>query len=509
MELLTTNQSQALDRLSIEEFGVSSNKLMKNAGKAVTDESISLLKKIKNPFVLVFVGNGNNGIDALITAKNLHDNGFNVKIMTTSVKKRDGIYLKFYQRCIDSNIEILLKSKIHEIKTPNLIIDGILGTGFKKKVRKELISIIEWVNKSKSIVLSIDVPSGLNTDSGLVGNIAVNANYTVTIDKLKVGMVFRHGKRQSGTVKIAKVGFPQKAKLFLGGLKWKMFNENLAFRLLKKPKIDINKYNSGKVLIIAGSKGMTGASILATHGALRAGAGMTVSMVPSSLNNIFEKCILEGMTYSLNDSESGCLEIEHFDEIMDKVSWADSVLIGPGLGRNKSTLKLIKKLIFSIKKPLILDADGLFPFKNNYKILNERKFPLVITPHFGELSSITGIETKIIESDFPEIMTSTMQCFNHTALVKQVPSCTFNKKNVTINNSGNPGLAKAGSGDVLSGIIASFVAQGMVIEESTKLGAFIHGKSSDIISFEKGFRGQNPSDLLDIIPRVIMNYENV
>ena len=133
----------------------------------------------------------------------------------------------------------------------------------------------------------------------------------------------------------------------------------------------------------------------------------------------------------------------------------------------------------------------------------------MITPHFGELSSITGIETKIIESEFPEIMTSAMHSFNHTVLVKQVPSCTFNKKNVTINNSGNPGLAKAGSGDVLSGIIASFIAQGMGIEESTKLAAFIHGKSSDIISFKKGFRGQNPSDLLDIIPRVIMNYENV
>jgi ADP-dependent NAD(P)H-hydrate dehydratase / NAD(P)H-hydrate epimerase len=509
MELITTNQSQALDRLSIEKFGLSTYKLMKNAGKAITKKSIGLLKEIKNPFVLVFAGNGNNGIDALITAKNLHDIGYNVKIMTTSVKEREGLYLKFYQKCIDSNIEILLEPRINEIKTPNLIIDGILGTGFKRKIRKELIGIIEWINESKSIVLSIDVPSGLNTDSGLVENIAINADYTVTIEKLKVGMVFRQGKRQSGTIKIAKVGFPEKAKLFLGGLNWGIYNEDTAFRLLTKPKVDINKYNSGKVLIIAGSKGMTGASILATHGALRTGAGMTISVVPSSLNNIFENCILEGITYSLNDYSSGYLKFEHFDKIMDKISWADCVLIGPGLGRNESTLKLIKKLIFSIKKPLILDADGLFPFKNNYKKLNERKFPLVITPHFGELSSITGIETKKIESDFPEIMTRIMKGFNHTALVKQVPSCTFNEKNVTINNSGNPGLAKAGSGDILSGMIASFVSQGIPIDESAKLAAFIHGKSSDLISIEKGFRGQNPSDLLDIIPRVIMNYENI
>ena len=507
MNLITTNQSQTLDKISIERFGISTEKLMKKAGSVITKKSIDLLKKIKNPFVLVIVGNGNNGIDALITAKNLYDYGCNVKILTTSVREREGLYLKYYQKCIKSKIKILSKSKIKKIKTPNLIIDGILGTGFKKKVREELNFIINWINESKSIVLSIDVPSGLNTDSGIVDNLAVNADFTLTIENLKVGMVFREGKNQSGVVKVAKIGFPVEAKLLLGGLKWKIFNKSLAFRLLRKPKIDINKYNSGKVLIIAGSKGMTGASILATHAALRAGAGMTISVVPSSLNNIFEKCILEGITYALDDNLSGHLKIEHFDEIMDKVIWADSVLIGPGLGRNKSTLELIKKLILSIKKPLILDADGLFPFKNNYKKLNKRKFPLVITPHFGELSSISGIKLKKIESDFPEIMTKFMQNFNHTVLAKQVPSCTFNKGNVTINNSGNPGLAKAGSGDVLSGILSSFVAQGIAIEDSTKLAAYIHGKTSDIISLKKGFRGQNPSDLIDLIPKVIMNYE--
>ena len=243
MNLITTNQSQTLDKLSIKKFGISSEILMKKAGNVITKKSIDLLKKVKNPFVLVFAGNGNNGIDALITAKNLYDNGYDVKIMTTSVKEREGLNLKYYQKCIKSKIEILSKSKIKKIKTPNLIIDGILGTGFKKKVREELIFIINWINKSKSIVLSIDVPSGLNTDSGIVNSLAVNADFTLTIENLKVGMVFRQGKSQSGLVKIAKIGFPKEAKLLLGGLRWKMFNESLAFRLLRKPKIDINKYS--------------------------------------------------------------------------------------------------------------------------------------------------------------------------------------------------------------------------------------------------------------------------
>ena len=433
---------------------------------------------------------------------------FNIEIFITSSKKK-GVFLKLYKDCINKKIKIIKGYKNNGIKSPNLIIDGILGTGFKGQIREEYIDLIKWINKSKSIVLSIDVPSGLNIDSGLVESFAVRANYTVTIERPKIGMFLTYGKEYSGSIDIAKVGFPKGIKKVLRGLQWKTFNENLPYKLLKKPKVDINKYSSGKVLIIAGSRGMTGASILATHAALRSGAGMTISVVPSSLNSIFEKCILEGITFPLEDTSSGYLKIKHFEEIMKKVDWADSVLIGPGLGRNDSTLELIEKLIFSIKKPLVLDADGLFPFRDNYIKLNNRKYPLVITPHFGELSIITGIEINKIKSDFLEIMTNFMRTFNHTALVKQIPSCTFNKKIVTINSSGNPGLAKAGSGDILSGMIASFVSQGISMEKSTKLAAFIHGKTSDIISTQKGFRGQNPSDLLKSIPSVIMKYENI
>ena len=178
-------------------------------------------------------------------------------------------------------------------------------------------------------------------------------------------------------------------------------------------------------------------------------------------------------------------EPDHFDEIMDKVAWADAVVLGPGLGRENETKALIKKLVESIHKPLVLDADGLFPFSKKMDELNEREFPLIITPHIGELSNLTGIEKNKIISEFPNVMTEIMHNFRYIALVKQVPSCSFYENRAIVNSTGNPGLATGGTGDVLSGIIASFIAQGLDLFNATSLAAFIHGKASDNLIKEK------------------------
>tara|TARA_A100000164_G_C21460009_1_gene564072 strand:- start:10 stop:594 length:585 start_codon:yes stop_codon:yes gene_type:complete len=192
---------------------------------------------------------------------------------------------------------------------------------------------------------------------------------------------------------------------------------------------------------------------------------------------------------------------------MEKVEWADSVLIGPGLGRNKSTQSLIKKLVESIDKPLILDADGLFPYAGALNELSSKKTPLIITPHFGEFSRLINLEAKDIISDFPRIMENTMKIFDQTLLIKQIPICTLKNNEAVVNISGNPGLAVAGTGDILSGVIASFLAQGLNSLDAATLGAFIQGKSSDELLSLKGYRGQIASDLLTVIPNVISKYE--
>ena len=253
---------------------------------------------------------------------------------------------------------------------------------------------------------------------------------------------------------------------------------------------------------------MTGAAVLSTFGALRTGVGLTITISPSSLNDIYERLIIEGMTLPLNDYGKGFLNEENFNAIMNKVDWADVVILGPGLGRETETIALIKKLVQAIQKPLVLDADGLFPYSDNIAELNQRCSPLVISPHLGEFAKLTGINKDLIKSDFPNVMQNFMDGFNHIVLIKQVPSCVFYQNQTIVNSSGNPGLATGGTGDVLSGMIASFISQRILPFEATSLAAFIHGKASDDMVKEKGYRGQIASDLLDKIPDVITQYEN-
>ncbi|MBC8467485.1 MAG: NAD(P)H-hydrate dehydratase [Candidatus Marinimicrobia bacterium] len=505
MKLLTPSQARELDRVAMDEMGISSETLMGNAGRRIADKALELVAKLPNPFILVLCGKGNNGGDGFAAASILFKNKINVKIHSIQSNNRiKSDSLNYYMNCVALGIPMTYGENLPEMNYPNLIIDGLIGTGFHGELKTEIVPWIEWINNAISKVLSIDIPSGLNGHSGMINPIAVRADSTVTIEAPKIGMIFRNGKDYSGDIHVADIGFPNYK---LSGLNWETIDESLVQSLLKRPKVDSNKFSAGKVLIIAGSKGMTGAAILSTYGALRSGSGLTITTAPESLNDIFERSILEGMTLSLFDDGSGFLSTKHFEKILEKTNWADSVILGPGLGREEETQQLIKRLVVSIQKPLVLDADGLYPFANAIDELNMREFPLIITPHFGELSYLTGVNKNNIISTFPEFMTEFMSKFNHTALVKQVPSCTFNKKEVIVNSTGNPGLATGGTGDILSGIIASFIAQGMGLKTASAVASFIHGKASDNLISEKGYRGQIASDLFDQIPKIISSYE--
>ena len=335
----------------------------------------------------------------------------------------------------------------------------------------------------------------------------VKTDKTITFGYPKLGMILKKGPEYCGQIIEENIGFPKISDTALGGIKWIKFSEEKCKEILKKPKLDNHKYISGKVLIIAGSKGMTGAAILSTCAALRSGAGLTITTTPSSLNHIYETNLIEGITFSLPDEGRGYLDNSHYDSIMEKVEWADSVLVGPGLGRNQSTQLLIKKLVKSIAKPLILDADGLFPYSDCLNELSSRQTPLIITPHFGEFSRLINIAVEDIISNFPTIMEDTLKVFNHTLLIKQVPICTLEKNKAVVNITGNPGLATAGTGDILSGILASFLSSGLNGFDAATIGAFVQGKSSDKLLSSKGYRGQIASDLLETIPSVISKYE--
>jgi len=259
---------------------------------------------------------------------------------------------------------------------------------------------------------------------------------------------------------------------------------------------------------LAGSIGMTGAAFLSTMSALRSGAGITKTFAPSSLNAIYEKKITEGMTIPCEDSGNGFFLEENYDTIMNHVEWSDVIIIGPGLGSDSETAKLVLKLVKNINKPIVIDADGFQPFYNNIELFNEIHSKFVITPHLGEFSKITGIDSKILMDDLPKNINLFMKDFPGTLLLKNSPSFVAWEAKGCVNSNGNPGLATAGSGDVLTGIIAAFIAQGKSVEEAAQIGMFIHGKTGDELARVNGQRGLIASDLLNKIGQVISVYES-
>jgi Predicted sugar kinase len=247
-----------------------------------------------------------------------------------------------------------------------------------------LIDWVNWINYSGLFVLSVDIPSGLNADNGLASPTAVKANVTITFGYAKIGLYLADGKDHVGKIIIEDIGFPEQALDTKDNIDLRLFTAEAAKEIITKVPSNTYKQDRGKVLIIAGSSGMTGAAILSTFGALRAGAGITITVCPSSLSNVYEKHIIEGMTLSCNDDGRGYLSLDNYDEIIEKTEWADSLVIGPGLGLEKETIKLVANLVNTVDKPIVLDADGLASFPFLKGPLNN----LVVTPHLGEFSNI-------------------------------------------------------------------------------------------------------------------------
>ena len=510
MKLLTQKQSKELDKISSDTFKIEGVQLMENAGKCISDLFINTLCKIDNPTIAIVCGKGNNGGDGFAAAIFLHSKKYYPEIFCIcSLDDLSYDSRVFADQCLDIGINIQFSciTVVDDLKY-DFIIDGLLGNGVKGPVRENLYPWIKKINKSKAKVLSIDIPSGLQADIGIAEPVGVHADYTVTMGYPKIGLTMRDGPLLCGEIHVADIGFPKKAFNHLNDLKWNLFLEKDISTLLKPLHIDTNKYKQGKVLIIAGSKGMTGAAALCAFGAFRVGAGLVVSAAPQSINDIYEKKITEAMTIICDDEDKGYFLSKNYEEVSKKFDWADVVIIGPGIGQNQQTIDFAEKIIATCSKPLVIDADALRVFSQNRKLLDNIQVPFVITPHYGEMSRLLDIDSKIIINQFATIVNDFMVSFKGVLVAKNAPSCTLYDNIVHVNSSGNPGLSTAGTGDILAGMIGGFIAQGLNCNDASKLAVYIHGKAADNYVKNNGMRGMIASDILNIIPSLLSNYEN-
>lgn len=395
------------------------------------------------------------------------------------------------------------------LRGQDIIIDALLGIGIKGSVRGYYKKAIKLINDSPAKVFSIDVPSGLQADTGRVGGECVKADLTTTMELPKLGCLLYPGKRYVGKLKVAPVGYPQNlVKSFQSNCQ--LVDEKFVTENLPKRDPYSHKSDYGRVFILAGSKGMTGAACLAANSALRSGAGLVYLGIPESLNPILETKLTEVITLPLPDSQ-GVLSQEALPPIVDFLDQMriDSVALGPGLSRNKEVANLLRNLLLQIKVPLVIDADGINNLISDQKIFQKLKTDVIITPHPGELSRLINKNIVEIEAHRPQVAKQVAGEFAVNTCLKGVPTVTaLPDGRLYINPTGNTGLASGGSGDVLCGLMAGLLAQGVEPAVAAPVGAYLHGLVADRLESTAGQRGMIAGDLVKALPQVLRKFES-
>ena len=506
-KIVSAKQMQVIDQTTINRYGVSSLILMENAGLACVYE---IEKYIKNYPLLkgkikIFCGVGNNGGDGFVIGRHLVNRGYALDLylvgkfsqLSEEAKTNALVFSNFGNKFI----EVSEENKIDQvdINSNDLIIDAILGNGIKGPLKGFILGVVLKINAAGARVIAIDIPSGLPTDNpDLIGE-AIKANLTLAIGLPKISEVLYKTKNFVGDLKILDIGFP-KELLTSKDLKNNLISKMDVVNIFPKRAPDGHKGNMGSVAVVAGSVGMTGAAILSTKAAFLAGSGLVKLGIPKSLNEIAEKNLIESLTYPLNQTGEQTVSINAYDEIKKMSKDTTALLIGPGMSLNEETKQLIKKIINDFQIPIVVDADGLTALSEDLSILESKSKTIVLTPHIGEMSRLTGITKEAILRDTITCAKDFAIKWKVVVVLKSASTIIADPEgNIWVNSLGNDGMAKAGSGDVLSGLITGFLAQGITGIHAAIIGTWIHSLAGDLASIKKGKNSMLATDILDAV----------
>ncbi len=503
MKVVSSSEMKEIDKKAIEGLGIPSLVLMENAGRKVAEAIARFFPGVDR--ITIFCGPGNNGGDGLVCARHLHFEGKKVKVYLTEREKLSpdakhnlGILekLKFPVSILKSVDEGILKDT-------ELVVDALLGTGLKGEARGKIREIIELINSSSLPVVSVDTPSGLG--EGITPNLknTVKADVTVTMGLPKKEQVVFPGAEFVGKLLVARIGFPP-SFLNSSTIKVNLLEEEYIKNLLIPRKPDTHKGTYGHVFILAGSVGFTGAPYLATLGALYSGAGLVSLGLPSSIYSIVSSRLGEAMPKPLPETDVGSLSLKAFPQIKEFSQRITCLAIGPGISLHQETGKLVLKIAEEIDKPMIIDADALTHLKENLSLLKKRKSPTILTPHPGEMARLSGKDKEIVAKERIGIAQEMATTFGVYLVLKGARSVISTPEGeVYINPTGNPGMASGGMGDVLTGMIAGYLAQGYSPKDSLLLGVFLHGLAGDYLRRRRGERGLLASEVAQILPEVV------
>lgn len=490
-------QMKAADQYTIQKLGVPSLELMEHAAQAcvqvLEDEKVDL------SHVCVVCGSGNNGGDGFAIARILQNNRYSVETFCVGNPEH---YTEETQEQMHRLQECggKITYGMPQEDSYSVIIDAVFGVGLSRKVEGRYRQVIEQMNQMRGTKFAVDIPSGLSATTGCILGCAFKADYTVTFQLKKIGLELSQGRTMAGRVIVPDIGISTDSICEDQEIV-RTAGKNIYRKMLPDRPEDSNKGTYGRLLVIAGSKGMAGAAYLNAHAAYMTGAGLVRVYTSSDNREILQTLLPEAIITTYEEYNK--------EELLSLLTWADSVCIGSGLGMSRLSEKILKTVIEYVKVPCLIDADGLNLLaenKNYLKQMAERRF--VITPHMKEMSRLTGTPVEELKADRIQTLKDFISRYRITCVLKDSRTLIASEeKGIRMNLTGNSAMAKAGSGDVLAGVISGWMVQGKEAEDAAELGTYIHGLSGDLAKFEKGVYSVMARDLIEYISKALMKLE--
>lgn len=501
---------RAIDERVARDYGLPALALMENAGRRTAEETAQLIGGAAGKAICVFAGGGNNGGDAFAAARHLMNMGARVKLFFTGTAERLGDAARAMHdavRAMGVEVRPLESDRDWDrlrvsLRFSDGVVDGILGTGVQGELRKPVLRLIEEINAAGKPTLSIDIPSGVGADTGNIVSLAVEAKRTLALGLPKVGHFLGQGANYTGELLVDDIGIPR-ALLTGEALRQSLITRETAEKLLPARRRDVHKGDCGRILVVAGSVGMTGAAALASEAALRVGAGLVTLAVPERIYEVLAAKMQEVMVVPIPDDGQGYFGgMDALHKTLSYAAEADAVLIGPGLGRAPETAEFVRLFAADVKAPLVMDADAVRAFTGQLDTLRDLPQVPILTPHIGEFAHLIGKSVEEVRSDLLQTARNAARdCQTVVALKSECTIVVYPDGDAFFTTCGNPGMATAGSGDVLAGAIVGLMRQ-MESGMTPIVGVHLHGRAGDL-TYERKGNGLMARDILMKLPKAL------
>ncbi len=516
LKVLTSQQMQNLDRKTIDECGIPGIVLMENAGRGAVHVMASHFPRLSSMRVAILCGRGNNGGDGFVIARCLMARGGTGRAYLLSKKER----LKGDAK---TNLDIFLRSGAtvqeipnserfealkEEIASHDLFVDAMFGTGLNSKVSGLYAEVIDYLNRSGRPIVAVDIPSGLDANTGKPLGTCIKATVTATFGLPKLGLVIHPGLAYVGKLEVVDIGIPC-TLVVEEGINNHLIEEDEIREILDclRPP-ESHKGDYGHLLAIAGSVGKTGAAAMACESAMRVGAGLVTLGIPESLNPIMEAKLTETMTHPLPETTPPALSLDAFEPILSLAKGKSAVIMGPGISTTPETMALVLKVVRSLSLPMVIDADGIAALSTDRGTLRKTKGPIMLTPHPGEMARLLETSPRQVQENRIDVAREVAIDFGCHVILKGARSVISTPSGeVFINPTGNPGMASGGMGDILTGMIGGFVCQGLGFTDAARAATYIHGLAGDLAASKKGQRSLIATDLMEHIPVLLKAFD--